>query len=189
MTRDEIEEARTFLKTYFPNKSSDRAAFNTICDMAVKSLKQDPSELISSFEAAYEAAKNIARIKDVPATTPVTSTSYKIPGPWAPRPAVDGLLPGSAERIAELMGRINKLLDVTLPRTLADDLHVAVHGLCSAYELEIADLQGDIRRAMANHNADLNEGRGNCIHCGATVVFDKRDLLYNQSPAAKEKTP
>lgn len=35
MTRDEIEEMRHVLKTYFPNKSEDRAIFNRICDQAV----------------------------------------------------------------------------------------------------------------------------------------------------------
>jgi hypothetical protein len=39
MTRDEIEEARAFLKTYFPNKSEDRATFNRICDQAVVAAK------------------------------------------------------------------------------------------------------------------------------------------------------
>lgn len=38
-TRDEIEEVRNALKVYFPNKSSDRAAFNTVCDLAVKYFK------------------------------------------------------------------------------------------------------------------------------------------------------
>lgn len=40
-TRDEIEEVRSALKIYFPNKSSDRAAFNTVCDIALKAL--DPA--------------------------------------------------------------------------------------------------------------------------------------------------
>lgn len=39
-TRNEVEEVRDALKIYFPNNSSDRAAFNTICDMAVKGLKR-----------------------------------------------------------------------------------------------------------------------------------------------------
>lgn len=45
MTRDEIEYARAFLKTYFPNKGEDRATFNTICDIAVRSLKKQDDVL------------------------------------------------------------------------------------------------------------------------------------------------
>ena len=63
MTRDEIETHRRVLKTYFSNKGEARAVFNTICDMAVKSLKTPAPEGDAMQEARRLLARSLAAIR------------------------------------------------------------------------------------------------------------------------------
>ena len=63
MTRNEIEQQRALLKTYFPNQSSERAMFNTLCDMAVKYLKTPVPEAAPPRDIAKELIASLEGIK------------------------------------------------------------------------------------------------------------------------------
>jgi hypothetical protein len=54
MTRQSIESSRAVLKTYFPNRSEDRALFNLICDTAIRSVRARVAEAaIAAFLAGF----------------------------------------------------------------------------------------------------------------------------------------